>query len=61
MCAVHSKSKEYNDIAFYDGEFEEVYEQLMNHFLSIWRTDCSVYCRYEILFPKIDSNIDFGE
>ena len=32
MCAVHSKSKEYNDIAFYDGEFEEVYEELMKHF-----------------------------
>lgn len=31
MCAVHSKSKEYNDIAFYDGEFEEVYEELIRY------------------------------
>lgn len=32
MCTVHSKSKSYKDIAFYDGEFEEVYEELLKHF-----------------------------
>lgn len=32
MCTVRSESKNYKDIAFYDGEFEEVYEELVKHF-----------------------------
>lgn len=31
-CAVQSKSKDNDGIAFYDGETEEVYERLMQHF-----------------------------
>ena len=32
MCMVRSELKGINDIAFYDGEFEEVYEELIKHF-----------------------------
>lgn len=32
MCTVRSEQKGLNDIAFYDGEFEEVYESLIKHF-----------------------------
>ena len=32
ICAVHSELKGYKDIAFYDGEFEEVYERILKHF-----------------------------
>ena len=32
VCAVKDESKGAEDIAFYDGEFEEVYKKLMKHF-----------------------------
>lgn len=32
ICSVHCKSKRSNDIAFYDGEFDEVYQQLIEYY-----------------------------
>ena len=32
ICSVHCKSKRSNDIAFFDGEFDEVYQQLIEYY-----------------------------